>query len=103
MGTTTENRGNRTALAVTGFFLLHVLCCGLPLLIAAGTLGAAGSLLGNPWVIGAAAVLGAAVLVNALRRRASRPAQDGDDCCDPRIPSVQEPARKPATDSVPGR
>lgn len=83
MSTTSKGQNSRTGLAVGGFVLLHVLCCGLPLLIAAGALGAAGSFLGNPWVILAAVALAAVVLLWALRRR--RPGTPGgmDDCCAP--------------------
>ncbi|HEY3480031.1 hypothetical protein [Amycolatopsis echigonensis] len=38
----------RAVVAAVGIVLLPLLCCGLPLLIAAGALGAIGSVLGNP-------------------------------------------------------
>ncbi|MFJ6272397.1 hypothetical protein HTS88_21235 [Pseudarthrobacter oxydans] len=95
MPTTTKDRSNRTAWAVGGFFLLHVLCCGLPLLIAAGALGAAGSVLANPWVIAAAAFLAAGVLVRALQRRRKAASGDTEDCCAPGAGSGPDP--------VPGR
>ncbi|MHA7295207.1 hypothetical protein [Arthrobacter sp. HLT1-21] len=81
-----QKQGNKTALVVAGFVLLHVLCCGLPLLIAAGALGATGSLLGNPWLITAAVVLALGVLVWVFRRRASGKTDDGDCCVPPGTP-----------------
>lgn len=83
MSATSKAKSSRTGLAVGGFVLLHVLCCGLPLLIAAGALGAAGSFLDNPLVIVAAVALAAVVLLWALRRR--RPGTSGgmEDCCGP--------------------
>ncbi|MEV8338857.1 hypothetical protein [Leucobacter sp. NPDC077196] len=95
MSTTSKEQGNRTALAVGGFFLLHVLCCGLPLLIAAGALGAAGSILANPWVIAVAVLMAAGVLVWALQRRRKGASVDTKDCCAPAARSDQDP--------VPGR
>lgn len=47
-------------------FLLHLACCGLPLLIAFGAFGATGALLANPWVAGAVVL---AVLVGVLVNR----------------------------------
>lgn len=92
MPTTSKDQGNRTAVAVGGFFLLHVLCCGLPLLIAAGALGAAGSILANPWVIAAAVFLAAGALVWALQRRRKGSSGDTKDCCAPAAESGQDPA-----------
>ena len=83
MSTTSKGRSSRTGLAVGGFVLLHVLCCGLPLLIAAGALGTAGSFLGNPWIILAAVALAAAVLLWALRRRRPNTSGDKENCCAP--------------------
>lgn len=93
MSTTSKGQGNRTALAVGGFFLFHLLCCGLPLLIAAGALGAAGSVLGNPWFITAAVALAAVTLVWALRRRRAGASGETEDCCAPDALSDQDPVR----------
>lgn len=90
MSTTSKAKSSRTGLAVVGFVLLHVLCCGLPLLIAAGALGAAGSFLGNPWVILAAVALAGAVLLRALRRRRPSVSGEKDDCCAPAAASGQD-------------
>lgn len=49
-----DKQGTGTALATVGAGLALVVCCGLPVLIAAGGLGAVGSVLGNGWVIGTA-------------------------------------------------
>lgn len=63
---------------VVGFVVLHVLCCGLLLLIAAGAFTGAGALLGNGALV-AAGLLVMAVAVGVAVRRARRA---GDvDCC----------------------
>lgn len=93
MSTTSKGQGNRTALAVGGFFLLHLLCCGLPLLIAAGALGATGSVLGNPWLIAAAAALTAGALAWTLRRRRTGASGETEDCCAPGAVSDQDSSR----------
>lgn len=77
-----------------GFVVLHVLCCGVPLLIAGGALGGVGALLSSPvlLVAGAVALLFAAVTaVRAVRARR-------DACCasDP----VSEPAKPPYSSTV---
>lgn len=79
--------------------LLHVLCCGLPLLLAAGALGATGSLVGSPWLITAAFVLAAGVLVWAFRRRSARALTRGDDCCAPTT-QPYDPVRDGAEQSI---
>lgn len=61
MSTDPSQQNKRTALAVGAVLVLPVLCCALPLLIAAGLAGF-GTVLGNLWVIGAAVAL----LVGAL-------------------------------------
>ncbi|GAA3573895.1 hypothetical protein GCM10022222_67830 [Amycolatopsis ultiminotia] len=94
MPTTPGSEGTRTALAAAGFLLLPLLCCGLPLLIAAGALGAVGSVLGNPWVIGAAAVVVLATGVWFARRR-TRAARD-DSCCPPPSLSHSDRTHEPA-------
>lgn len=102
MSSTSKGQNSRTGLlAVGGFVLLHVLCCGLPLLIAAGALGAAGSFLGNPWVILGAVALAAVVLFWALRRR--RPGASGgmDDCCAPAAVSASNQDRNAGRASQP--
>ncbi len=72
---------------LAGFVVLHVLCCGLPLLIAAGAFTGAGALLGNGALVtaGLLAVLGA---VAVAVRRSRRPADD--DCC--RTPAASDAA-----------
>lgn len=45
----------------------------LPLLITAGALGAVGSVLGNPWVIGAAVLLALGAVAWLVRHHARRP------------------------------
>lgn len=63
---------------VAGFVVLHVLCCGLPLLIAAGAFTGAGALLGSGALV-AAGLLVMALAVGVAVRRAGRA---GDaDCC----------------------
>lgn len=69
-----QGRGGRL---VVGFVALHVLCCGLPLLLGAGFFGGAGALLGSPLLLATAvlALVVAAVSVMARRRR--------EACCPP--------------------
>lgn len=92
MSTTSKSQGNRVALAVSGVFVFHLLCCGLPLLIAAGTLGATGSVLGNPWLIAAAVALTAGALIWTLRRRGNGASRETEGCCAPGAASDQDPA-----------
>lgn len=68
---------------MVGLLLLPVLCCALPLLIAAGAVGAVGSMLGNPWVIGAAALLLLVAMVWSARRRGGA---TRDDSCRSPVP-----------------
>lgn len=77
--------GPGVTLATIGVVLLPILCCGLPLLIAAGMLGVAGSVLGNAWLIGAT---GAALLGLVVWRVRVRASGSGDDaCCPPERPA----------------
>jgi membrane protein implicated in regulation of membrane protease activity len=94
MSTNPGSDGKRTALAAVGFLLLPALCCGLPLLIAAGALGAVGSVLGNPWVIGAAIVAVVAAVVWFARRRTS--ATRDDSCCPPPSLGQSDRPHKPS-------
>ena len=63
---------------VVGFVALHVLCCGLPLLLGAGFLGGAGALLDSPLLLAAAVVLALVVVVVGTRARRRR-----EGCCSP--------------------
>ncbi len=68
-----------------GFGLLHLLCCGVPLLVAAGVLTGAGGVLGSPVVLVAGVALLALAVVLGVRRAAlPRP----DDCCVPPAPAA---------------
>jgi hypothetical protein len=80
-----QGRGGRL---VVGFVALHVLCCGLPLLLGAGFLGGAGALLGSPLLL-ATAVLVLAVAAVGMRARRRREA-----CCSP----TEVPSSAGATD-----
>ncbi|MQB02519.1 MAG: hypothetical protein GEU78_20335 [Actinobacteria bacterium] len=62
-----ENDDRRGGLSTGALLLLPALCCGLPLLIAAGALGTIGSVLGNPWVIGAAGVVVLGFVASRIR------------------------------------
>jgi hypothetical protein len=89
----TGRDGTRTALATLGLFLLPLACCGVAVLIAAGALGAAGSVLGNPWMIGTAVLVAAGGASWLLRRHTSQSSAavtirratrgHGEDCCPP--------------------
>jgi hypothetical protein len=72
--------------------LLHVLCCGLPLLIGAVAVGGGAALVGNPWVLGAAVVVVLGLVVGVLVRRARR---RGAGCCPPEdsASAVPRPSR----------
>lgn len=63
-------------------FLLHLACCGLPLLIAFGAFGATGALLANPGVAGAVVLVGVLVAARVVSRGRST-AEPQDDCCLP--------------------
>lgn len=63
-----DQHGGRSGqgwLATVGLVLLSVLCCGLPLLVAAG---AVGSVLRGPLVIGAGLLVLLGLVVWAVRR-----------------------------------
>ncbi|HEX3590471.1 MAG TPA: hypothetical protein VHV74_12645 [Pseudonocardiaceae bacterium] len=85
---TPDRPGRSGTLGVIALFLLPVLCCGVPVLLAAGTLATVGSWLRNPWLIGAAALLVATIVFRRARHR--RPADQ--DCCPPRQNESQPPA-----------
>lgn len=67
---------------LAGFVVLHVLCCGLPLLIAAGAYTGAGAALGSTTLVAVGVAAAAAAILFAVRRaRGGRQATDRD-CCD---------------------
>ncbi len=78
-------RSVREYLGIGTLVTLPVLCCAAPVLLAAGALGALGSWLVNPWLIGAALFGGLAALGWALRQRAAAAAKA--DCCSPPEPT----------------
>ena len=87
MSTDPSQQGKHTALAVGAVLVLPVLCCGLPLLIAAGLAGF-GTVLGNPWVIGAAvALLVGAVVWRVGRHTGTATPSEDYGCCGPESPS----------------
>jgi hypothetical protein len=65
---------------LAGFVVLHILCCGLPPLIAAGAFTGAGAALGSTALV-AVGVAAAAVLL-AVRRARRAPGTADSDCCD---------------------
>ncbi len=58
----------RNGRLLAGFVVLHVLCCGLPLLIAAGAFTGAGALLGNGTLIAAGMLMVLAAVAVAVPR-----------------------------------
>jgi hypothetical protein len=69
-----ERDGRTSTPAVLGLLLIPVLCCGvLPLLIVGGALAGLGSVLGNPWMIGAAVALVVGVVLWRVRRNNKQP------------------------------
>ncbi|MDI3312785.1 MAG: hypothetical protein QJR12_00405 [Mycobacterium sp.] len=84
----------RTPIAlVAAGLLLPALCCGLPVLIAAGAIGAVATALTDPRVIGAAVAVAAAIAVRFMwhRRSCGR-----DPRCCPRAPTA--PAARSRSD-----
>lgn len=79
MSDASEGRGWRW-LSALGLVLLPLVCCGLPLLIAAGALGAVGSVLSSPWLLGGALAIVAGAVVWVLQRR---PGARVGGCCSP--------------------
>ena len=63
---------------LAGFVVLHVLCCGLPLLIAAGAFAGAGALLDSGALV-AVGLLGVLATVGLAVRRSRRASHA--DCC----------------------
>lgn len=55
-------------------------CCGLPVLVGAGTLAAIGGVLRNAWIVVAAVIVVIGVAVFAVRRQRS---SSTDACCPP--------------------
>ena len=92
MSTNPGSESKRTALAAAGFLLVPIVCCGLPVLIAAGALGAVGSVLGNPWVIGTAVVV---VLAAVTRFAGASP-----DTAPPETTRAARPCHPPATSPI---
>nr|WP_024127515.1 hypothetical protein [Streptomyces sp. F12]AHE40251.1 merT [Streptomyces sp. F12] len=74
-----ESSGTGMAAAGIDAAVLMIVCCAGPALVAAGTLGALGGFLGNPWVIAAAIVVLVAAVTAVVRRRHS----GRDVCCPP--------------------
>lgn len=70
-------------LATLGVIALPLLCCGVPIFIAIGGVGLVGSILGSPWVIGAAILIALGVLGWRLRHRRRGAAVDSFDPPDP--------------------
>ncbi|NUP25308.1 MAG: hypothetical protein HOQ44_01200 [Nocardia sp.] len=98
MPTDPDRDGKHGALAIGALLLVPALCCGLPLLIAGGLLAGLGSVLGNPWVIGAAVALVVAVVVWRVRRHARATRSAASACCAPEPPGGER-SSGPATES----
>lgn len=77
---TNPDPGRHSLLATIGLVAVPVLCCGLPVLIAAGGLGVLGSVLASPWVVGTAALIALGLITWVLSRR---PDGSGEACCPP--------------------
>ncbi|AFM20156.1 MULTISPECIES: hypothetical protein [Actinomycetes] len=103
MSTNPGSESKRTALAAAGFLLVPIVCCGLPVLIAAGALGAVGSVLGNPWVIGTAVVVVLAAVTRFARRRVTRHGATRDNSCCPPVPPARDQPDRPHESSHPNQ
>lgn len=79
-------RPARSSLGVAVLAVLPVLCCAAPALLTAGALGALGSWLTSPWLIGAAVLLVLAVVGRRRQHRGATAAGDSafGPCC-PRL------------------
>lgn len=85
-----SNPDKRGLLAGLGLGAALLVCCALPLLFAAGALGALGGFFSSPWLWAAAGLVLAIALARTATRMRSRTTQDGsssqargDDCCPP--------------------
>ena len=86
MSSTPKSQSSFLHLAVGGFVILHVLCCGLPLLIAAGVLGGVGGAsfaAGYGWSAAGPGLLAVGLVIWFIRRRGAGTGGDGTDCCAP--------------------
>ena len=105
MSTTPKSQRSFTHLAVGGFVILHVLCCRLPLLIAAGVLGGVGGAslaAGYGWSTAGAGLLAVGLVVWFIRRRRAGTGGDGADCCPPdRHPLPRDEPGQKALDRTP--
>ncbi len=76
---------------LAGFVVLHILCCGLPLLIAAGAFTGAGAALGSAALVAVGVAAAAAAVLLAVHARRA-PGTADSDCCavqpdDDRLPT----------------
>ncbi len=62
---------------LAGFVVLHLLCCGVPLLIAAGAFTGAGAAMGSTTLL----AVGVAAAAVAVRRARRAPGTADSDCC----------------------
>lgn len=80
-----DSEPRRRTLTTLGLVSLPILCCGLPLLIAAGSFGAVGTVLGNPLLLGAATLALIAVIVRRVRGAPAH-TPESNNCCRPDEP-----------------
>lgn len=91
-----ETKGSKSDAALgVGAVAVMALCCGGPVLIAGGALGAIGGFFSSPLVI----AVGVALIAVALVAAAKRSGRGGDDCCDP----AASPPRTHTTSEPTGR
>ncbi len=88
MSADSSDRPLRDRLGVAALMALPVLCCAGPALLAAGALGALGSWLTNPWLIGAAVLLALGVTGRLFRRRPTAGEVTGGACPRPPVPTA---------------
>lgn len=87
---------------VAGFAVLHVLCCGLPLLIVSGGLGGTGALTSSPVLLGAGAVVLLVVAALGVRRMRAGGSAGAESCCLPDQQTGRPAAASPVRSMVGG-
>lgn len=81
MPTTPDKDGTRAGRALGALLVLPALCCGLPLLIAGGSLGALAAVPGTQWTAVAAVAVVAGVVLWRINHPTRSSPSGGHGCC----------------------